>query len=236
MKLCTIPVALILWSSLLTPAASQNASNAVDEPSPILSPALLQTLIPPNCPVRNMQQTKLSLKGELIITCTRDFLSDGVSTHILVTDGNHSLLKDIDLNDQPMDDGGIRQLDTAKEVVNKSRQHVFVVVFATSGDGSGSEFLVIGYRNRKYEVLLHRLVSLGRIVFHSDSGSMEIWGSLDGKCPDGPSCVWCMHRYKIETYSWHSSRFTRKYSRLTNRCLNPDPIVSDPIIVDRKHL
>lgn len=218
------------------PAQSrQGGLDVSDEPKPIVLPTLLKDLVPPDCPVRDAQRTMLSPKGELIITCTRDFLADGVSTHILVTDERASVLKDIDLYDLPANYGGFNGLEATKEVIGESNQHMFVVVFSTAGDGSGSAFFVIGYKNGKYHVLLDRSVSQGRIVFHPDAGSVDIWGALYRKCPDEPLCVWCLHQYKIETYSWQSSRFRRKYSHLTKKCLDPDPIASDPIIVDKKH-
>jgi hypothetical protein len=238
-KWLSIAVSIVLLpvlAALDAPAQSpQGVFDASDKPKPIVLPTPLKNRVPPDCPVRDAQRTMLSRKSEFIITCTRDFLAAGVSTHILVTDGQASVLKDIDLNALPADNGGgFNKLEAAKEVINESNQHVFVVVFSTAGDGSGSAFFVIGYKNGEYHVLLDRSVSLGRIVFHPGTASVDIWGSASGKCPSS-SCVWCLHRYKIETYSWQSGRFIRKYSRMTRKCLNPDPITSHQIIVDKKH-
>ncbi len=203
------------------------------QPKPIHLTEALQKLVPSKCPVRNIQDTKLSSTGEQIIICGPEAPEEG-PTHVIVTDGHTLALKDIDVDELFSESGGAYQFVSATEVVNKSNRHAYLVAFLSAGDGSGSCLFAIGYSGDKYKVLLHRSVTQGRIVFHRDKDSIEIWDSAEGACPRGNDCVWCLHPYRIEKYLWVADEFRLQHTITTKHCFSPGSIVSQSITVENR--
>jgi hypothetical protein len=109
------------------------------------------------------------------------------------------------------------------------RQQVLIFAYHIAGDQSDTHFVMFGAEGRRYRTLFEEQTFEGRLrILSFLPVQMEIW-SANPALDQPPSCIWCPHRYDIETYVWRRNRFRRSATRRTPSPLLPGDIARDAI-------
>ncbi|HKN23043.1 MAG TPA: hypothetical protein VJX73_16575 [Terracidiphilus sp.] len=110
------------------------------------------------------------------------------------------------------------------------------IAYVLNGDGTGSAFLVLTWNGGDYQVIFHRTVGQGRMVFKS--GLMELWERTMGKYVARPEsakfeCEWCQHKYQITEFKWRDGKYIEVRSRRTAVAYDPAQISGIPLVIER---
>jgi hypothetical protein len=96
-------------------------------------------------------------------------------------------------------------------------------------DCSDTTFVVYGARRGSYQKLFECQTSEGRMKIIEDSSAhLEVWSANWDFDPPDKSCVWCPHRYQIQSYSWQGRKFELTHELLTTGLLETPEIAGKP--------
>jgi len=98
------------------------------------------------------------------------------------------------------------------------------------GDCSDTTFAIFAARAGTYQKIFDIQTEEGRMkIFEDSTERIEVWSAsyhLNTK-----NCIWCPHRYQVETYVWQSGKFKRTHTRRTSEQLDPAEIAGTPFIL-----
>jgi len=99
-------------------------------------------------------------------------------------------------------------------------------------DCSDTTFVVYAASQGSYERIFELQTTEGKMeIVESPRVRLTIW-SADGEFdPPDASCIWCPHRYHVQSYSWRRGKFKVIHESLTWEFLNPSEIAGKPFIL-----
>jgi hypothetical protein len=65
-------------------------------------------------------------------------------------------------------------------------------------------------------------------IVQDSAAQLEVWSADWNFDPPARSCVWCPHRYHIQSYSWRGGKFNLTGERLSSKLLDTPEIAGKP--------
>jgi hypothetical protein len=102
--------------------------------------------------------------------------------------------------------------------------------YHVGGDSSDTTFAIFAARADTYLKIFENQTEEGRMkIFEDATEHIEVWSASYRMTVK--NCIWCPHRYQVESYSWQSGKFKRTHTRRTSKQLNPAQIAGTPFIL-----
>ena len=206
---------------------------AMDQPKPAATVAdAIRSQLPGVATVRGMQETRLGPSGETVVMYDTQDSSEPIPKVAVLVGGKLAKLYDLSSLVE-YGQGGIYAASCEFELMHG--QNGLAIAYVLSGDGTGSAFLVLTWFEGDYQLIFHRTVGQGRMVF--GTGVMKLWDRAMGKYasrPDSPKfeCEWCPHRYLITEFRWRGDEYLKVRSALTSRAYDPAQISGIPLLIE----
>lgn len=196
------------------------AFGALDRPNAaVVVPARVKAQLPKGSIVRKVMNTRLAPGGEELIfyDVRRDELEPLPRLAVLV---GGSVLRTLDSFSGY---GFTHYLSSCEFTLNPGKEAV-ALAYSTAGDGSGTDFQVLGWDSGGYRKLLGVNVAQGRMLLQPDR--LSVWASLGTG-----ECVWCRSRYTETVYVWSGERFVSQGTRMLPGLLDPGEVSGLPLVI-----
>lgn|GEM_PF-1556977 len=203
-------------------------------PEPVGVTDAIRKQLPGSTVVREVIQTHLAPSGEQVILFDSGDGGDESNPRVSVL-SNNAVKATFEIGSL-VEYGKYGVYITACEFDLSPTQKALAAAYITSGDGSGSAFVIFAWEDGKYQAVFKRTVGQGRIVF--GTSGMKIWEATFGKYasrPDSPKfeCIWCRHRYKVTAYEWRDGEYVEGGSKLTTTMFDPGDISGTPFVIEK---
>jgi hypothetical protein len=124
-------------------------------------------------------------------------------------------------------DGGITGIEGFLLVRLDKGKNGLAVAYHTGEDSADTEFVIFAASGDSYKRIFYEPTMEGQMQIVSSSPlAFRLWSAapeFDPKDLDH-SCVWCLHRFRIQTYAWDGRNFRLTNKILTKKFLRPvDP-------------
>jgi hypothetical protein len=209
-------------SSQVQTPARVGAFGGIQKPlAPLDVPSELKPFVPKGFVLRALLQTKLSPKGETLVLYDND---DDVFPEVhLHAVGNGTEMK--------LFDGVVAGVAGLLPIEAKEHQGLVVFAYHVGADLADTTFVIFKRETNSFRKIFVQQTSSGQMRMLSKAPvTFEIWSadySLDGK----ESCVWCAHRYRVQTYVGRTNDFALIAERTTPEAISPGDIVQNAFVV-----
>lgn len=100
--------------------------------------------------------------------------------------------------------------------------------YHVGGDSSDTTFAIFAARAGTYQKIFENQTEEGRMrIFEDSTEHIEVWSAFWHEDPM-KTCIWCPHRYQVESYSWQRGQFKRTHTQRTSKQLDPYEIAGTP--------
>ena len=224
-----LALSLALWTCLglaqvQTPLHVEAFGGEQQRLPPIKVPTELTEFIPKGFVLRAAIQTKMWHEGETLFLYDNDAETfPEVHLHALRRNG-----KELNLYDGTLADiAGLLPLQ-----LRKGKQAV-AFAYHVGFDEADTTFIVFTADADSYRAIFERKTTSGQMrVLRMAPLTFQIW-SADWKLDRGDSCVWCPHRYRIQTYLLRDNNFELIRRSVTSAALSPDEIAGKPFVISK---
>jgi hypothetical protein len=191
-------------------------------------PPDVAALLPQGTEIRVLARTRLSPIGESVVVYEDSGEDLEVRKPILLVERSGTVLAKFKGADKGC------QTASFSEFQADDMSRAAALAFRCFGDGSGTAFAILAFDRKSYKFRAMGLVAEAKIeITESNPARMTFWqarSDLDSQFPED-SCVWCPHRYAIQEFEWHGSRFALQSTKVTEGTFSPGIINQHPIVV-----
>ena len=128
---------------------------------------------------------------------------------------------------EPRSKGGFTQLLATCEFALDAHRSALALAYRSGGNGSATMFLIIGYRDGKYQTLWSAEAPVSRIAVGESAGEFSLWEGEGSR-----ECVWCPQTYRVTKYRFDGHAFERKRTiRIATKVQSSD-IADVPLVTE----
>jgi len=218
----------LLMIDLTVPAAAQvqpqlnvGAFGGWSDPLPPLKvPPTLRQFVPERAVLRAIINTQMAPDGEICLLYDQG--DNSLEVHLdVVHAGKATSLFDTEIS------GGVAGI--VPFTFDRNTQ-MLAFAYHVGGDCSDTSFAIFAVRAGTYQKIFENQTEEGRMkIFEDSTEHIEVWSASYRMTVK--NCIWCPHRYRVESYSWQSGQFKRTHTRRTSGQLEPSEIAGTPFIL-----
>jgi hypothetical protein len=111
----------------------------------------------------------------------------------------------------------------------QGKRQALAFAYHVGFDCGDTTFVIFAAHRGTYDKIFEHQTSEGRMKIVQDSAAqLEVWSADWNFDPPARSCVWCPHRYHIQSYSWRGGKFNLTGERLSSKLLDTPEIAGKP--------
>jgi hypothetical protein len=111
----------------------------------------------------------------------------------------------------------------------QAKKQALAFAYHVAFDCGDTTFVIFAAHRGTYQKIFEHQTSEGRMKIVEDStAQIEVWSADWNLDPPDESCVWCPHRYRIQSYAWLGGKFKMAGERLTAQPLDTSEIAGKP--------
>jgi hypothetical protein len=188
---------------------------------PINVPTELKPYVPNGFVLRAVLQTKMSPDGETLV----------------LYDNGEDSFPEVHLHavrsgkDMKLFDGVVAGVAGLLPIQSSKHQQFVSFAYHVGFDMADTTFVIFRSETNSYGKIFEHETTSGQMRVLSDSPvKFETW-SADWALDQAESCVWCPHRYQVQTYVWHADGFKLVKQRTTSEPMDPSALVEKTFVM-----
>jgi hypothetical protein len=192
-----------------------------EAPKPLSVPTELNPYVPKGFVLRAVLQTKMAPEGETLI----------------LYDNGEDNFPEVHLHavrsgkDMKLFDGVVAGVAGLLPIQSSKHKQLVSFAYHVGFDMADTTFVIFRSETDSYGKVFEQETMSGQLrVLGGSPLKLETW-SADWKLDSAESCVWCPHRYQVQTYVWNEDGFRLVKQRTTSEPMDPSALVEKTFVV-----